>query len=266
MTDPLHSARVKLDRANVHARTAKREWLAFLKRNPDPTFRADPIGQGAHRVGETMAFLVTLASGLPDLPDSFSARFGDAIHNYRSALDHVAWQLVKHGSDPSPKNEFSVQFPIYDKRDDLLGNRGRRLPGVADPPFDMIDALHRYVGGQATNDTLTKLAKFTNDDKHRSIHATANVIARIKHEMALTGFEMVDYGGPATPPEAKAGAEIGTLIVRLTTPNEAKVEMSFYPLGYVALEDGTHMLDFLTKTRGEVEYVLDAPEIAAAVS
>ena len=100
--DPLDSARLKLKRANLHADTAKRETGRFFKRYPDASFGVELEGEPPRmRVGERFWVRIVVAKGLPDLPDSYAARFGDAIHNYRCVLDHEGWWISRGVPRPS---------------------------------------------------------------------------------------------------------------------------------------------------------------------
>ena len=45
----------------------------------------------------------------PTVPKHFALIIGDAIHNLRSALDHLTWDIVRPFSAPRPGD---VQFPF----------------------------------------------------------------------------------------------------------------------------------------------------------
>src|SRR5262245_24739618 len=103
----------------------------FFKANGNPAVYAEQLGPIRGLIGERFHFALTVESDYPRLPGSYSARFGDAIHNYRCALDHIAWQLVRHGKTPKPPQENRVQFPIYREETAFRRRQGERLPGVA---------------------------------------------------------------------------------------------------------------------------------------
>src|SRR5205085_7802942 len=50
---------------------------------------------------------------------------GDAVHNFRSALDHLMWQLARIylGRSPTEKQAKNIQFPEVRRVKDLTGNR-----------------------------------------------------------------------------------------------------------------------------------------------
>ena len=121
MADALQSARDKLARGDSHRAITRREVRRFFNRHPDPTFKIKPERDAdTLSVGDVWQASVTIGRGIPDPPVSFAARFGDILHNYRGVLDHIAWQLVRHGSCwplPDEKAETAVQFPIYSTAD-----------------------------------------------------------------------------------------------------------------------------------------------------
>jgi hypothetical protein len=268
VSDALRSARIKLARANLHTSTAQRETTRFFKNNPGPIFGVEVEGDAdtPREIGGDFWSIITVTTGLPDLPDSYGARFGDAIHNYRCVLDHVAWQLVRHGSKPNLKRreQQRVQFPIYPRRADFDAECESRLPGVASTPIEFIKACHRYQGRQATNDTLLSLKDLSNDDKHRTLKPVVTAIARIEHNFIFERCLPLEYLGPDTAPPMKAGAEIGRLRCRILA-DEPEVTMKLKPSGRIALDDGRNMFTVLKDIRAEVTTILNAPEIAAAV-
>jgi len=263
--DPLRSARIKLKRANLHASTAKREMLRFGKKHPSPTMRIDNKSDVEAGAGDTVTLDLVVDRGYPDLPDSFAARFGDAIYNYRCALDHIAWQLVKHGRDPNPAEYWRVQFPIYSTRVAFRRHRASRLPGV-DPrgPVNFIETRHHYVGGKATNQALLTLATLSNDDKHHSLHLMFSTPSHAKHTITFKGCHPIGFENPPERPKIVPDAVIATLTILVTAPYFA-VNVKPALLVYVALEDWRNVLQVLAEIRAEIEEIIDAPEILDAL-
>jgi hypothetical protein len=270
MTDALQSARTKLARANLHAGTAKREATRFIDKHPSPPVEIKLKTElQAIPIGALVDFDIVFGEGpaFPDLPDSFSARFGDAIQNYRSALDHLAWQLVKHGTNPNPKNPTAVQFPIYANEGDFHSQLATRLPGVdrgPGGPCKFIESRHRYEAGKARNDVLLQLMRLSNDDKHRSLHAMVTALGRGHHQITFTDCRHTSFRDPPEPPRLKPGAVIAHLTIVITGANpEMEVEPNLS--AYVALEGWANAMDILIDTRREVTEILNAPEILRAL-
>ena len=82
--------------------------------------------------------IVVRLGEVPELPADFSAVVGDFFHNVRSALDHLAWQLVlRHGLEPTRKTAFPIHLEAPE-------NGVRVVPGVGDDALAAIDALQPY--------------------------------------------------------------------------------------------------------------------------
>lgn len=112
----------------------------------------------------------------PDWTD-WGLRFGEAIQNVRSALDHAVWQLViLSGNDP---RNHRPQFPICSSgvtywsktKDGRPSTRDRDLAGVAEEYRAIIDDAQPYRSRYNPKDhALSGLAYLSNVDKHRVIH------------------------------------------------------------------------------------------------
>lgn len=135
--------------------------------------------------------------------------FGDAIHNLRSALDHLVWQLVLlNGKTPSGAN----QFPICDTGANYWSagwkdgkktpsTREWRLEGVSDAHKALIDEMQPYrtrVPPRTTR-ALSALRDLSNYDKHRLVHLTAFAVD-LQSQEALDNLLV---------PNADAGQRIG---------------------------------------------------------
>jgi hypothetical protein len=263
----LESARLKLKRANLHANVAEREAIRFFDTHGGASTTIEAETDTDVPVGGTLNLRLIVNQGMPPLPDSYSARFGDAIHNYRCVLDHIAWQLVLHGSLPRPSRPDLVQFPIASTLSGFNEQRERRLPGVRylGGPAEFIQARHRYQRGKATNQTLLSLAKLSNDDKHRSLHLAVSAIAQAHHIGKFTQCRPIGFRSPAgPPPRLEAGTVMAYFTIEVTGP-DAQVEMDHDLAAYVALEDGSNLMDVLHETCREITEILYAPEIATGL-
>jgi hypothetical protein len=268
MDDPLHSARVKLARANLHERTARREAVRFFNSHPAPAFGVEPEDNfdPSDAVGTVKRGRLIFKTAPPELPASFSARFADAIYNYRCVLDHIAWQLVRHGSSwPLPKGARNlVQFPIYDTTNAFTSNQGRRLPGVNKAALRFIKARHKYVGGNATNNALLGLARLCNDDKHRELRLFNSVFRTIETGVTFTRCEPISWDNPPQRPRLEQGAVVALFSWRITGP-DPKVQMKLTPAVQIVDEQWRDFSEMLQGIKTEVTEILDAPEILAAV-
>ncbi len=198
--------------------TLHREVAAFADRNPNP--------KTEHFDKETGRY--TLAIHLSEEPDAerWGVLLGDAIHNLRSALDHVIWQLVVlNGEEPGAHN----QWPLCRSREGYLKPRKKGgvsvretfLRGVAKDARAIIDRLQPYrAGPDLDRHFLSSLAPLSNADKHRVIQAGFLGI----HEFP-EGFlaRSEDVGEPLegtfTSGPLEAGAYVVDCLLAITGPN-----------------------------------------------
>lgn len=172
----LSGVRAKLDRTNEQAVFLDCQWRAF-RDHADAygvEFKADP---------EPYCYIVRLKVFKP-VPLRLSVIFGEIIHNFRSALDHLACRLVEaHGG--TVKNQF---FPIYDDPAKFAQEASGKLKGVpvSSAVWAVIKDSQPYKRGNAATDhPLSIVRHFSNGDKHRILNAayvfpdTANLIDAI---------------------------------------------------------------------------------------
>ncbi|MDQ3956990.1 MAG: hypothetical protein M3273_01575, partial [Actinomycetota bacterium] len=108
----LLGSRVKLDRAKDLGDALEEKVLTTIG-FPAPTNAITT----RHGFNEDMTEYRLWVETIPEIEMlMFGVAIGDVIHNIRSALDHVAWELVSCCGTPglSEDEERAIQFPIYD--------------------------------------------------------------------------------------------------------------------------------------------------------
>jgi hypothetical protein len=152
MADGITNIRAKIERADEHIHEFESELLAFKK--------TDPYKIGTKHDPQTrrLIYYITKAD---DVPARLSLIAGDALQNLRTALDYLAWQLV-----PASKRSAQTAFPISDDATKYEAEKTRKIKGMAKAAVDAIDATKPYKGG---NDTLWRLHRLNNIDKHRLV-------------------------------------------------------------------------------------------------
>ena len=93
---------------------------------------------------------------------------GDAIHNLRSALDHLAYQLVLVGT-PGMEPSRQVEFPIAKDVATYEADKPRKVKGMRQEAIEAIDVLKPYHGG---TEAFWKIHELDNIDKHRDLFKT----------------------------------------------------------------------------------------------
>ncbi len=152
-------AKLKVRRAGKHLSELERKAMAFLERNPDQfSSKLDP---------EDFDFVIYEIPPNRAPPTTFGPVFGDIVHNLRSALDHIAWQLaLLTKSKPYKRTAFPI---IIDRKADSLREFKRLTKDVWPAAIPIIRQLQPYHRGKnAKLHELAILHALWNDDKHRS--------------------------------------------------------------------------------------------------
>lgn len=196
-------------------------------------------------------------------------RLGDAIHNYRCVLDHIAWRLVCNGlTPPSTMDERArrgISFPAYLTEQTFKERIDLCLPGIHATVIDWIKARNEYVGGKSTNHHLMALVDLSNDDKHRTLTAIAAGPAELKGYVSFIDCARIDVSAPEERPALKDGAELNYWEC-VVTGLHPKVQMALTPTVEIVVEGRSGFGGVLEGIRREVTEILNAPEIIAAVS
>jgi hypothetical protein len=155
--------RVKIERAKKHVDDLEAAVVSL----GEPSFNTISL-EFEPGTGETRLESRPLHIYGPDIPTIA----GDAIHNLRCALDHLAFQLVTVGitfGEQRVKPWQDIQFPIFNSPGTYESRKARCVEGARKEAVDAIDRLKPYKGG---NEPLWLLRQLDNTDKHSFILAT----------------------------------------------------------------------------------------------
>lgn len=159
----LKGVRIKIARAQIHLR-ALREGL-------DEFARSKPYSIIAERDAETGDQLFKVADE-PAMPPDFP-EIGDTLYNLRSALDHLAYQLVINGAAKSAPTT-RTSFPIYNDATLFADARAQAKMGGMDNAVKMHIEWYQPCFGrhQHRDQALWSLEEYGNIDKHRHLLTT----------------------------------------------------------------------------------------------
>lgn len=167
----LHGAIRKIDHAARLAELVKQMCLVAAKGNQDCALDYEQLNDRKEHVWR----LRESVECDPQLP----MLFGDAVHNYRTALDHLAWSLVKlAGLKPGNKTFFPVE-----EVEPLDG--GQKSP--IDDRIDAKNPINTYV--QSVQPFVTDLA----DGYLAPIAQLHRLDLADKHRVLLVSAVNVDY-------------------------------------------------------------------------
>lgn len=189
-------------------------------------------------------------------PIRFGVMFGEIVHNLRSTLDHLIYQLVRlNRKKPYPGNS----FPVHDLRlpDPLTAKRGcwvcqapSQLQGVRKDHRAVVEAVQPYKRRhRASHHPLRVLTELWNIDKHRIVHA----VALSAPADLLPSNVTVDFGGfagvnaeiivqPGTLKDGAVALSLQFLAVPYGTPPHVDVKGEF-PVRVVFGDRGTSTMN-----------------------
>ncbi len=180
----LAGIQLKLNRAKEH--------LQVLKVILDG-FGEDHAEAGGFNIRKHGRWHIIEVQPLPELPETCAVIAGDFIHNLRSALDQLIWQLIlREGKKPGRRS----QFPIYDSADQWLDEVRYRLPESNRPLYGLpiggdawtlIEQAQPYHSANVAADLFAIIRRFSNLDKHRMLY-TALAFPDIDHLEDVIGW------------------------------------------------------------------------------
>jgi hypothetical protein len=145
------------------------------------------------------------------LPSSLSLSAGDVIHNLRSALDHLIYQLViANGGKP----DTSTAFPLWRTKALYMANRPGSAKGISEAAFDVLHGLRPYKRG---NPSLWALHRLDIIDKHRLLLAVAEAHRNTVIDLGPTLEAQGAFGIPPPPiviHSTRKRVNVGTVLLR----------------------------------------------------
>lgn len=235
MANGFTSAKRKLLRASKHLRAIKKAVAAYSRTKP-------------HKIVKKAKGKKKLNIPKPP-PAEISILAGEMVYQMRSALDHLAFELVKRNpkiATIDPDWEEHVEFPLRVKppkngRAFTLKDYSGCLPGISGGAFAIIDSLQPYHGVGAINNALRFLRYLSNIDKHRHLNLIRPRIVqfesvRYRHGLSGRGHSTLDRGAEIYPAPA---------VRPLRGPVDAKPEKPVYVKRYyralVAFNEGRYL-------------------------
>ena len=168
---------LKVQRANAHIGDLKLEIRGYLERKPYHVF----IDRDAQRGTQTPTCEVK--EGASSL---WGLLVGDAVHNLRSALDHMTNDLVAMNN----RKAGGARFPVFADEEGWTKNI-KHIKGVSDAHRDQLRALQPYNGG---NRRLRDLHLLDIEDKHALLIPAITVVAVRRMSARQRGGGFINVG------------------------------------------------------------------------
>lgn len=202
--DPLRHVDDRLARAEEHLEPIKRHIVAYLNSAFD-----DVVGElKFDEEGASSTFVLRDAIFLPDPP--LHTLIGEFLHNLRSALDHLVWQLVEqNGGKPNEHTSFPILKVAPTANRKGVTPRPHVAGGVSDDAAAIIECAQPYKWGtQFAEHPLWLLHELWSIDKHRHV--------------AAKGMHLRSFSFPEGTPSF-------TFRVRVTSATEDGAEVALVP-------------------------------------
>ncbi len=214
--------RLKIERAKQHITDFNNEAAAFNARNP---YRI-VIEPHPERSG-IMNFTVRV---MEEFPDRLTCVVGDAIHNLRTALDLMIFNLVA----PTNADMASrVQFPFAKSANSLKPTIDtRHIRRAGKEVVDAIIALEPYPGGNRAGQMLADLHNLDIADKHKLLIGVESLAVPPDFQIA-DGDRIV-----ATFSSNSFSAKDGSIVLQMPMPENAKVGDYIYASPHIVFRQG----------------------------
>lgn len=178
--------RLKIARANRHIRDLENIFEVFISSNPyKVVFDKNP---------QNMNWAIS-ADFEEKIPVETSAIIGDAIHNLRSSLDHLAALAIRiGGQEPGFRNS----FPIYPNQATFDTGYAEKLTGAPREFVEFVVGLNPHGENPASN--IYPVGKLNNLDKHDTmipsigVFSVKNIQIRDSNRNTFTIGEIVTTG------------------------------------------------------------------------
>ncbi len=215
MTRPTHYSplppvgTVKLNRAKEHINQLNAEFGKFLDEKP---YKFSVQYDKDRTLGN---LIVRVRKDAPIL--RWSVLIGDAIHNLRSALDHMVCELVLTGKSQITRHN---QFPIHKTAHDYKSNKSREIKGICPRAEHIIDRLQPYGDG---NKSYWRLHQVDIYDKHRLFITAIDTLSLLVIKPSPAWKRLIDTG-TLTLYKIPHPLIDGTKILTFPIPPEAREE------------------------------------------
>ena len=171
-----------------------------------------------------------------NLPNGCGLVAGDFVHNVRSALDHLIYEISTLPADH--KGRRHLYFPLCQTESEYRKNEERQLLGVGESERAIVEQFQPFnVSGGHHDDALVLLGKISNFDKHRAIAIVCAISNLDKLVPTKGAFSGIEFSGDAGITVIRGGAkhsyvgvgdgritEDGQVIARISTPSDICME------------------------------------------
>jgi hypothetical protein len=179
-TDPLHDISLKLQQAHD-------QFVALDASIGEYLNTAYTLVTSVYEVDQIVVRVVRFKR---PIPPEWSITVGDIIHNLRSALDYLVFQLVILETGAAPTS-IGNQFPIAHTESTFDSAQDHMLAGVGSKATVLIRSLQPFVTGEGAKSPLRHLREISNQGKHGEVTLVCAGTDQRIPDQTVGG-----YGGP----------------------------------------------------------------------
>jgi hypothetical protein len=195
---------LKFQRARDHAADLEQKVRRFLDSNPFEVYEEEEQSTGD---------LLTCVRVHRQPPPELSLIIGDLIHDCRTALDHLAWQLVlANGNQPDEK----TMFPIARSKNAFPSYAQKCLKGASKQTISGIEKLRPYQGG---DERFWRLHRLDIEDKHRLLIPVGAAYRNFEMLTSFLGTERIPAATfpplPIRPADRQYPLQDGAIVLRI---------------------------------------------------
>ena len=271
-TASLRSCWTKLSRARSHRESLVAQITGhFSVPSNRPTLIAELDSADACHI-----FRVASVPPIAHLQETVAVMIGDAVHNLRSALDHLVFQLASVSTNGQLRYPQRVQFPIGNTATQYATQQQNYLSEVNQVYQSVIDSYQPYQGIAGRPDSwsgpyihqLSLLQHLSNWDKHRLLNTVLIIPGGAEFAfppgiaLAMPALRSLSVDGMLrTSPFRNAGERLGVGVEvcrgRLLGPNvPATIPDVGYVIPHIALEEKRPVAPTLERLERFVETIL----------
>lgn len=266
MSRALESSRLKLERGQKHfeeANACVQAWRDHLNETDTRPFILDTNYE------PDKGYYSVCFHQVQAVPTELSLIVGDCVHNLRSALDHLAWEIVPDSFKESATSGRlrDIAFPIIGDSAGWSGAITRRVPDVMPEQVAILLSRQPFEVQPCAPErsALAVLRDASNTDKHQTIvTAVCSVLDGIQPERVWVtadepGFQVRDIKmtRPLGPTLVEEGAEVAQ-VVGIPIVGQAKPHVSVVTSTppYVSFENRVAVLGTLSIAIREIESLI----------
>ena len=247
MAGTLVGSRLKLKRALEHVKAGNActdEWKRQIKADGNQSYRLE--AKFDNNLGYAPVHIVDFVP----LPDDYPLIVGDAIHNLRTSLDHLAWQIVpdsfkataderrlRYISFPISRETKIVPVKTMERWNAMVENR---LPDTSPAQRAIIKSHQLFNSPLAAGQwhPLAGLRDLDDMDKHRLPISLGIQSINLRFSGATRRAFMISRIEMLTPVTIENGTEIARVHGIRRTKAQAYMQMNYDGIADVVFPDG----------------------------